>query len=151
MRLRPLIVLFALLGTASPSFAQSPSERAALTRNALACQDQYTSRQYALSLLACNAAIAGFERGAILLQHSNPWYAYYMKATMLQYAASDLSALGHHRAALRSSLESHRLARYVYVTYQIDKDDYQNINTLIQHLQEIEAREQAYIKRGIGD
>jgi hypothetical protein len=150
MRFRPLLVLCALLGSALPSPAQSPDERVALTRNALACQDQYSARQYALSLLACNAAIAGFEHAATV-QHSNPWYAYYMKATMLQYAASDLSALGHHRAALRSALESHRLARYVYVSYQIDKDDYQSINTLIGHLQQIEAREQSYIKRDIGD
>jgi hypothetical protein len=154
MRLRPIAVLYALCAfiglAASPSQAQTPDERAALTRNALNCEDWYTAHRYTPSLAACTAAVTGFEQAAAI-ESNNPWYAYYMKATMLEYKAFDQSALGHHRASLRTAIESHRLASYVYATYRIDADDYRSINLLVTQLQHLEAQEQAHIRRGEGD
>jgi hypothetical protein len=153
MRLRlipALCAVCAFIGLASPSQAQSPGERAALVHNALNCQDWYAAHHYAPSLAACDAAVAGFEQAAVV-QKNNPWYALYMKATMLEYKAFDESELGHHRASLRSAIESHRLASYVYTNYKIDPDDYRAINALVRRLQSVEAREQAYIRRGEGD
>jgi hypothetical protein len=151
MRLHPILAAACIaLSTASPAFAQSPGERYNLTRNALDCQSLYTARKFTQSLLACNAAVAGFDQAAVV-QKANPWYAYYMKVSMLEYVARDQSALGHHRASLRSAVDGHRLARYVYINYQLADDDYRTFNALIQRFQVIETQEQRYIKRGEGD
>lgn len=148
MRLRLFVAICVFVGLASPSQAETPSSRAALARNALNCQDWYNAHHYAPSLAACDAAVTGFEQAA---QKANPWYAYYMKATMLEYKSLDESELGHYRASLRTAVESHRLASYVYTNYKIDPDDYTAINVLVKHLQRIEATDQAAIRRNEGD
>jgi hypothetical protein len=150
MRLRLIAVICAFIGLASPSQAQTPSERAALARNALNCQDLSTSNRYSAALAACDLAVAGFDQAAVV-QKKNPWYAYFMKATMLEYKAGDEAGLGHYRASLRTAVESHRLASYVYTTYKIDPDDYTSINLLVKQLQRIEARDQEAIRRNEGD
>ena len=148
MRLRLFVALCALLGLAVPSQAETPSSRAALARNAVNCQDWYNAHRYAPSLAACDEAITGFEQA---VQKANPWYAYYMKATMLEYKALDESELGHHRASLNTAVQSHRLAVYVYTNFKIDPDDYTAINVLVKQLQNIEASNRAAIRRNEGD
>jgi hypothetical protein len=148
MRLRPIAALCAFIALASPTQAETPSGRAALARNALHCQDWYAAHSYASSLAACDAAVIGFDQA---VQKANPWYAYFMKSTMLEYKALDESELGHHRASLRAAVDSHRLASYVYTNFKIDPDDYTAINALVKQLQRIEAQEQAHIRRNEGD
>jgi hypothetical protein len=127
----------------------TPAERAQFARNSINCADWYTSGHYSASLAACTAAIRGFEQQTHI--QSNPWYAYYMKATMLRYSAADNGALGHHHTALQTAIASHQLALYVYKSYRMDADDYANINSLVKELQTIEDQERKAINRGLGD